>query len=105
MQPTEKGEFTVVLQATGQMKLEVVWEVRFLTGLGLKEVKDFIEGGPKNVKEGVGRNDAEKIWLPSKRWGLRSRSSVLSSNVRMQKVELPNTGVRLILPSNCIGVS
>jgi len=51
---------TVVLQA-GQMKLEVIREVRFFAGLGLKEAKDLVEGAPKNVKEGVGRNEAEKI--------------------------------------------
>jgi ribosomal protein L7/L12 len=60
-QPTEKGEFTVVLQAAGHMKLEVIKEVRGITRLGLKEAKDLVEGAPKDVKEGVGRNDAEKI--------------------------------------------
>ncbi len=54
-------KFTVVLQAAGEMKLEVIREVRFLTGLGLKEAKDLIESAPKIVKEGVGRNEAEKI--------------------------------------------
>jgi ribosomal protein L7/L12 len=54
-------KFTVVLQAAGEMKLEVIREVRFLTGLGLKEAKDIIESAPKIVKEGVGRNEAEKI--------------------------------------------
>ena len=60
-QPTEKGEFTVVLQAAGEMKIEVIREVRFLTGLGLKEALDLIESTPKIVKEGVGRNEAEKV--------------------------------------------
>jgi ribosomal protein L7/L12 len=60
-QPKEKGEFTVVLQAAGEMKVEVIREIRFLTGLGLKEAKDFIESAPKIVKEGVGRIEAEKI--------------------------------------------
>lgn len=54
-------KFTVVLKAAGQMKIEVIREVRFLADLGLKEAKDLIEGAPKNVKEGVGRNEAEKI--------------------------------------------
>jgi ribosomal protein L7/L12 len=60
-QPKEKGEFTVVLQAAGGMKLEVIREVRAITSLGLKEAKDLIEGAPKNVIEGVARNEAEKI--------------------------------------------
>jgi ribosomal protein L7/L12 len=60
-QPEEKGDFTVVLQAAGQMKLEVIREVRGITGFGLKEAKDLIEGAPKNVIEGVARNEAEKI--------------------------------------------
>jgi ribosomal protein L7/L12 len=54
-------KFTVVLQSAGQMKIEVIREVRFFAGLGLKEAKDLVEGAPKNVKEGIGRNDAEKI--------------------------------------------
>jgi large subunit ribosomal protein L7/L12 len=60
-QPKEKGEFTVVLQNAGAMKLEVIREVRALTGLGLKEAKDLVEGAPRNVIEGVARNEAEKI--------------------------------------------
>jgi len=54
-------KFTVVLQAAGQMKIEVIREVRFFARLGLKEAKDLVEGAPKNVKEGVGRNEAEQI--------------------------------------------
>jgi ribosomal protein L7/L12 len=61
IQPTEKGEFTVVLHAVGGKKIEVIREVRVLTRLGLKEAKDLVEGVPKNGKEGVGRNEAEKI--------------------------------------------
>lgn len=60
-QPTEKGEFSVGLQTAGEMKVEVIREVRFLTGLGLREAKDLIESAPKIIKEGVGRNEAEKI--------------------------------------------
>jgi large subunit ribosomal protein L7/L12 len=57
----EKTEFTVVLAATGDKKIEVIKEVRALTGLGLKEAKDLVEGAPKNVKEGVNKEEAEKI--------------------------------------------
>jgi len=60
-QPKEKGEFTVVLQTVGGMKIEVIREVRSITGLGLKEAKDLVEAAPKNVIEGVARNEAEKI--------------------------------------------
>jgi large subunit ribosomal protein L7/L12 len=57
----EKTEFTVVLAATGEKKIEVIKEVRAVTGLGLKEAKDLVEGAPKNVKEGVSKDEAEKI--------------------------------------------
>jgi large subunit ribosomal protein L7/L12 len=57
----EQTEFTVVLAATGEKKIEVIKEVRALTGLGLKEAKDLVEGAPKAVKEGVNKEEAEKI--------------------------------------------
>ena len=57
----EKTEFTVVLLAAGEKKIEVIKEVRALTGLGLKEAKDLVEGAPKSVKEGVNKEEAEKI--------------------------------------------
>ena len=57
----EKTEFTVVLAAAGDKKIEVIKEVRALTGLGLKEAKDLVEGAPKNVKEGVSKDEATKI--------------------------------------------
>ena len=55
----EKTEFTVVLAAVGDKKIEVIKEVRAVTGLGLKEAKDLVEGAPKPVKEGVNKADAE----------------------------------------------
>ena len=57
----EKTEFTVVLAAVGEKKIEVIKEVRALTGLGLKEAKDLVEGAPKPVKEGVNKEEAEKV--------------------------------------------
>ena len=57
----EKTEFTVVLTAIGEKKIEVIKEVRALTGLGLKEAKDLVEGAPKPVKEGVTKDEAEKV--------------------------------------------
>ncbi|MGB8040399.1 MAG: 50S ribosomal protein L7/L12 [Pseudolabrys sp.] len=57
----EKTEFTVVLTSAGDKKIEVIKEVRALTGLGLKEAKDLVEGAPKNVKEGVAKDEANKI--------------------------------------------
>ena len=57
----EKTEFTVVLASAGEKKIEVIKEVRAITGLGLKEAKDLVEGVPKNVKEGVNKDDAAKI--------------------------------------------
>ena len=57
----EKTEFTAVLTAIGDKKIEVIKEVRALTGLGLKEAKDLVEGAPKPVKEGVIKEEAEKI--------------------------------------------
>jgi large subunit ribosomal protein L7/L12 len=57
----EKTEFTVVLAAVGDKKIEVIKEVRALTGLGLKEAKDLVEGAPKPVKEAVSKDEAAKI--------------------------------------------
>ena len=57
----EKTEFTVVLASAGDKKIEVIKEVRALTGLGLKEAKDLVEGAPKPVKEGVAKDEADKI--------------------------------------------
>jgi len=57
----EQTEFTVVLAAVGDKKIEVIKEVRAITGLGLKEAKDLVEGAPKPVKEGVSKEDGEKI--------------------------------------------
>ena len=57
----EKTEFTVVLASAGEKKIEVIKEVRAITGLGLKEAKDLVEGAPKNVKEGVNKDDAAKL--------------------------------------------
>jgi large subunit ribosomal protein L7/L12 len=57
----EKTEFTVVLAAAGDKKIEVIKEVRALTGLGLKEAKDLVEAAPKPVKEGVNKEEADKI--------------------------------------------
>ena len=57
----EKTEFTVMLASAGDKKIEVIKEVRAITGLGLKEAKDLVEGAPKPVKEGVNKADAEKF--------------------------------------------
>src|SRR4249919_111629 len=57
----EKTEFTVVLASFGDKKIEVIKEVRALTGLGLKEAKDLVEGAPKPVKESVNKDEADKI--------------------------------------------
>ncbi|MBK9082872.1 MAG: 50S ribosomal protein L7/L12 [Rhizobiales bacterium] len=57
----EQTEFTVVLAAAGDKKIEVIKEVRAITGLGLKEAKDLVEGAPKTVKEGASKDDAAKI--------------------------------------------
>jgi large subunit ribosomal protein L7/L12 len=57
----EQTEFTVVLAATGEKKIEVIKEVRAITGLGLKEAKDLVEGAPKPVKESVSKEEADKI--------------------------------------------
>jgi len=57
----EKTEFTVMLTAFGDKKIEVIKEVRAATGLGLKEAKDLVEAAPKAVKEGIAKDEAEKI--------------------------------------------
>lgn len=57
----EKTEFTVVLAAAGEKKVEVIKVVRAVTGLGLKEAKDLVDGAPKPVKEGISKADAEAL--------------------------------------------
>ena len=57
----EKTEFNVILTAVGAQKINVIKEVRAITSLGLKEAKDLVEGAPKAVKEGVNKEEAEKI--------------------------------------------
>ena len=57
----EKTEFDVILAKIGDKKIEVIKEVRAITGLGLKEAKDLVEGAPKPVKEGIAKKDAEEI--------------------------------------------
>jgi large subunit ribosomal protein L7/L12 len=57
----EQTEFTVMLAAAGDKKIEVIKEVRAITGLGLKEAKDLVEAAPKPVKEGVSKDEAEKL--------------------------------------------
>ena len=57
----EKTEFTVILAKTGEKKIEVIKEVRAMTGLGLKEAKDLVEGAPRAVKESVSKKDAEEM--------------------------------------------
>jgi len=57
----EKTEFTIILKAVGTDKIKVIKEVRAITGLGLKEAKELVEGAPKTIKEGVSKGDAEKI--------------------------------------------
>ena len=56
----EKSEFTIFLSATGDKKINVIKEVRAITGLGLKEAKDLVEGAPKEVKKAVAKKDAEE---------------------------------------------
>ena len=57
----EKTEFTVILKSGGEKKINVIKEVRAITGLGLKEAKDLVEGAPKPIKEGIGKEEAEDI--------------------------------------------
>ena len=57
----EKTEFTVMLMAAGEKKIEVIKEVRAITGLGLKEAKDLVEGAPRAVKEGANKKDSEEM--------------------------------------------
>lgn len=57
----EQTEFTVILTVSGDKKINVIKEIRAITGLGLKEAKDLVEGAPKTVKEGVSKDEAAKI--------------------------------------------
>jgi large subunit ribosomal protein L7/L12 len=67
----EKTEFTVVLAAAGEKKIEVIKEVRAITGLGLKEAKDLVEGAPKPVKEGVNKDEADKVKVQLEKAGAK----------------------------------
>lgn len=67
----EKTEFTVVLVHAGDNKIGVIKEVRAITGLGLKEAKDLVEGAPKTVKEGINKADAEKIKVQLEKAGAK----------------------------------
>jgi len=67
----EKTEFTVVLASAGDKKIEVIKEVRAITGLGLKEAKDLVEGAPKPVKDGVAKDEAEKIKVQLEKAGAK----------------------------------
>jgi len=67
----EQTEFTVMLAAAGDKKIEVIKEVRAITGLGLKEAKDLVEGAPKTVKEAVGKDEAEKLKVQLEKAGAK----------------------------------
>jgi large subunit ribosomal protein L7/L12 len=70
--PTEeKTEFTLVLAAAGDNKIGVIKEVRTITGLGLKEAKDLVEGAPKTVKEGLSKEDADKFKVQLEKAGAK----------------------------------
>ena len=74
----EKTEFDVVLKAAGANKIAVIKVVRALTGLGLKEAKELVDGAPKNLKEGVSKDEAEKIAAELKEAGSRSPAALRS---------------------------
>src|ERR1700709_2630523 len=67
----EKTEFTVVLAATGDKKIEVIKEVRAITGLGLKEAKDLVEGAPKTVKDGANQHKADNVPAATEKAGAK----------------------------------
>jgi len=67
----EQTEFNVVLASAGDKKIEVIKEVRAITGLGLKEAKDLVEGAPKTVKEAVGKEEAEKLKVQLEKAGAK----------------------------------
>jgi len=67
----EQTEFNVVLASAGDKKIEVIKEVRAITGLGLKEAKDLVEGAPKTVKEAVGKDEAEKLKVQLEKAGAK----------------------------------
>ena len=80
----EKTEFTVVLAAAGDKKIEVIKEVRAITGLGLKEAKDLVEGAPKPVKEGVNKDEADKIKAQLEKAGAKVEPQVTREDHRQE---------------------
>src|SRR6266849_3710026 len=87
----EKTEFTVVLAAAGDKKIEVIKEVRALTGLGLKEAKDLVEGAPKSVKEGVSKDEAEKVKAQLEKAGAKVELKLQSCFKRAREEVAQNT--------------
>ncbi len=73
----EQTEFNVVLVDAGPNKINVIKEVRAITGLGLKEAKDLVEGAPKNVKEGVSKDEAGKLKAQRRRRWRQGRAQVI----------------------------
>lgn len=77
----EKTSFNVVLKEAGANKINVIKEVRAVTGLGLKEAKDLVEGAPKPIKEGVNKEEAEDIKKKSRGCWRQSRDSIIADSI------------------------
>ena len=82
----EQTEFTVVLAAVGDKKIEVIKEVRAITGLGLKEAKDLVEGAPKPVKEGVSKEEGREDQGAAREGRRQGRAQVARRHRRMARV-------------------
>ena len=87
----EQTTFTAVLTAIGDKKIEVIKEVRALTGLGLKEAKDLVEGAPKPVKEGVTKEEAETIKVQLEKAGAKVELKQVCSNAGRLRAQIPQS--------------
>ena len=90
----EQTEFTVMLTAIGDKKIEVIKEVRAITALGLKEAKDLVEGAPKAVKEGVTKEEAEKIKAQLEKAGAKVEAQVIVVRLSFGEPPYATTTVR-----------
>ena len=89
----EQTEFTVMLAAIGDKKIEVIKEVRAITGLGLKEAKDLVEAAPKAVKEGVSKDEGEKLKAPAREGRRQGRAQVSSRRASARRSNTPRRPV------------
>ena len=97
----EKTEFDVILESAGAQKIAVIKEVRAITGLGLKDAKDMVEGAPKTVKEGASKEDAEKIKAQLEKAGIHSDSAKGAVHQGLRLLLYAERDMRPLIRTSC----